>query len=208
VEPDVAKREALIKAALREWKEQVHTIPLHRQVIPWAARSNVNVVHRADNWLEVPWITIARGELLHRRADAGGLVDAALLADRQVHRQVQEGIGAPVLHRVAGGQRRFEVGQVGAVLRVLLRPLRSQQVHRCHRFAADMPRPGLAEESPHVVLGWLEHAAFSRGCANQVGCAGGGRAVGCAHGHGPCVHNANLHPNAAGAKIHTCTYTH
>ena len=58
VEPDVAKREALIKAALREWKEQVHTIPLHRQVIPWAARSNLNVVHRADNWLEVPWITI------------------------------------------------------------------------------------------------------------------------------------------------------
>ena len=59
VEADPAKREALIKAALREWKEQVHTIPLHRQVIPWAARSNVNVVHRADNWLEVPWITIA-----------------------------------------------------------------------------------------------------------------------------------------------------
>ena len=58
VEPDAKKREDLIKAALREWKEQVHTIPLHRQVIPWAARSNVNVVHRADNWLEVPWITI------------------------------------------------------------------------------------------------------------------------------------------------------
>ena len=58
VEPDAKKREELIKAALREWKEQVHTIPLHRQVIPWAARSNVSVVHRADNWLEVPWITI------------------------------------------------------------------------------------------------------------------------------------------------------
>jgi peptide/nickel transport system substrate-binding protein len=36
----------------------VHSIPLHRQVIPWAARSNVDVVHRADNWLEVPWVTI------------------------------------------------------------------------------------------------------------------------------------------------------
>jgi len=27
-------------------------------VVPWAARSNVDVVHRADNWLEVPWISI------------------------------------------------------------------------------------------------------------------------------------------------------
>ena len=58
VEPDPRKREELIKAALREWKEQVHTIPLHRQVIPWAARSPVEVVHRADNWLEVAWITL------------------------------------------------------------------------------------------------------------------------------------------------------
>ena len=60
VEPDTKEREDLIKAALKEWKEQVHTLPLHRQVIPWAARSNVSVVHRADNWLEVPWVTVAR----------------------------------------------------------------------------------------------------------------------------------------------------
>jgi peptide/nickel transport system substrate-binding protein len=60
VEADPRKREELIKAALREWKEQAHTIPLHRQVIPWAARSNVNVVHRPDNWLEVPWVTVAK----------------------------------------------------------------------------------------------------------------------------------------------------
>lgn len=60
VEPDTKKRDDLIKAALKEWKEQVHTLPLHRQVIPWAARSNVTVVHRADNWLEVPWVTVAR----------------------------------------------------------------------------------------------------------------------------------------------------
>ena len=60
VEPDPKKREALIKAAMREYKEQVHVIPLHRQVIPWAARSNVSAVHRADNWLEVQWVTIAK----------------------------------------------------------------------------------------------------------------------------------------------------
>ncbi len=60
VEADARKREGLIKAALKEWKDQVHTIPLHRQVIPWAARSHVNVVHRPDNWLEVQWVTLAR----------------------------------------------------------------------------------------------------------------------------------------------------
>ena len=52
------KREQLVKAALREYKEQVAVIPLHRQVIPWAARSGVNVVHRPDNWFEVQWVTM------------------------------------------------------------------------------------------------------------------------------------------------------
>jgi peptide/nickel transport system substrate-binding protein len=58
VEADAKKREELIKAALREYKEQVHVIPLHRQVIPWAARTSVEAVHRADNWLEWQWISV------------------------------------------------------------------------------------------------------------------------------------------------------
>ncbi|AMO23167.1 ABC transporter substrate-binding protein [Ramlibacter solisilvae] len=58
-EADAAKREQLVKAALREHNEQVHHIPLHRQVIPWAARSGVNVVHRADNWLEWRWVSVS-----------------------------------------------------------------------------------------------------------------------------------------------------
>ena len=60
VESDPKKREELVKAALLRYKDQVTTLPLHRQVIPWAARSNVSVVHRADNWLEVAWITIGK----------------------------------------------------------------------------------------------------------------------------------------------------
>jgi peptide/nickel transport system substrate-binding protein len=60
VEADPVKRKELILAALTEWKEQVHTIPLYRQVIPWAARSNVSVVHRADNYLIWEWITIGK----------------------------------------------------------------------------------------------------------------------------------------------------
>jgi peptide/nickel transport system substrate-binding protein len=57
-EPDPEKRKALIKQVFRREQEQVHYIPLHRQFIPWAARSNIEVVHRADNWLEWGWINI------------------------------------------------------------------------------------------------------------------------------------------------------
>ena len=57
-EADPKKREALVKAALKEHNEQVHHIPLHRQVIPWAVRQNVTAVHRADNWLEWQWVTV------------------------------------------------------------------------------------------------------------------------------------------------------
>lgn len=58
VESDPVKREQLIKAAISEHKEQVHNIPLHRQVIPWAMGSNMEATHRADNWLEWQWITL------------------------------------------------------------------------------------------------------------------------------------------------------
>ena len=50
----------MVKAALKEFKDNVIVIPLHRQVIPWAARSNVSVVHRADNWFEVQWVTVGK----------------------------------------------------------------------------------------------------------------------------------------------------
>ncbi len=60
VEPDPAKREALIRGALAALREQVNVIPLHRQVIPWAARANVTPVHRPDNWLELAWVQMQR----------------------------------------------------------------------------------------------------------------------------------------------------
>jgi peptide/nickel transport system substrate-binding protein len=58
VEPDPKKREELVKAALRQYTQEAHLLPLHRQVIPWAARNNIDAAHRADNWLEVAWVTI------------------------------------------------------------------------------------------------------------------------------------------------------
>jgi len=57
-EADPKKREPLIKAALKRHNDQVLSIPLHRQVVPWAARQNVDVVHRADNWLEWRWVSV------------------------------------------------------------------------------------------------------------------------------------------------------
>ena len=48
----------LIKATIKEHNDQVHHIPLHRQYIPWATRGNVEVVHRADNWLQATWVNI------------------------------------------------------------------------------------------------------------------------------------------------------
>lgn len=57
-ELDTAKRSAMIAEAYRLHNANVYHLPLHLQIIPWAMRANVSVVHRADNWVEVPWITI------------------------------------------------------------------------------------------------------------------------------------------------------
>ncbi len=60
VEGDPVKREALVKAALLAFKQEIHMIPLHRQMIPWAMRSQLSVEHRADNWLRVERVSVGR----------------------------------------------------------------------------------------------------------------------------------------------------
>jgi peptide/nickel transport system substrate-binding protein len=57
-EVDPKKRAALALEASRIHQDDVGHIPLHFQVIPWAMRSNVSVVHRADNKLMVKWVTV------------------------------------------------------------------------------------------------------------------------------------------------------
>ncbi|APV49937.1 ABC transporter substrate-binding protein [Betaproteobacteria bacterium GR16-43] len=57
-ETDLKKRQGIINEAMQYHHDQVLHIPLHLQVIPWASRSNVEVVHRADNWLQATWVTI------------------------------------------------------------------------------------------------------------------------------------------------------
>ena len=53
VEMNPEKRRQLVWDALKEHNAQVHHVPLHRQMIPWAMRSSVSVVHRADNVLNM-----------------------------------------------------------------------------------------------------------------------------------------------------------
>jgi len=57
-EPDPARRNDLLRRAYAREAEQIHHIPLYRQVIPWAVRDGVTVVHRPDNRLELGWVTV------------------------------------------------------------------------------------------------------------------------------------------------------
>jgi peptide/nickel transport system substrate-binding protein len=58
VEIDQEKRNAYIVDALKIHNAEVAHIPLHHQVIPWAMRANVDVVHRADNRVEARWVKV------------------------------------------------------------------------------------------------------------------------------------------------------
>jgi peptide/nickel transport system substrate-binding protein len=60
VEMNAEVRLGMIQDALLAQSAEINTLPLHRQVIPWAARSNIGVVHRPDNWFEVAWVTIGK----------------------------------------------------------------------------------------------------------------------------------------------------
>jgi len=51
-EMDLAKRQEAINQSIRILQDEVLVIPLHRQVIPWASRAGVQVVHRANNTLQ------------------------------------------------------------------------------------------------------------------------------------------------------------
>ena len=52
VETDAKHRNGLIEKSLLLSHEDVAYLPLHNQVIPWAMKKNVDVVHRADNRLD------------------------------------------------------------------------------------------------------------------------------------------------------------
>ncbi|HET6264776.1 MAG TPA: ABC transporter substrate-binding protein, partial [Usitatibacter sp.] len=57
-EVDGKKRAELAREVTQLHMADVGHIPLHHQVIPWAMRSNVTVVHRADNRLTIKWVKV------------------------------------------------------------------------------------------------------------------------------------------------------
>jgi peptide/nickel transport system substrate-binding protein len=57
-EVDFKKRATLTEEALALNQADIGHIPLHHQVIPWAMRKNVTVIHRADNRMLAKWAVI------------------------------------------------------------------------------------------------------------------------------------------------------
>jgi peptide/nickel transport system substrate-binding protein len=57
-EMNMAERQAMINRAVKIIQDEVHVIPLHRQMIPWASRAGVSVVHRPNNILWLPWVRV------------------------------------------------------------------------------------------------------------------------------------------------------
>ena len=99
----------------------------------------------------------ACGQQFHRLADAGGLVDGALLADRQVHGQVQEGVaagGVGLLHVAQGG---VHIGQGRVELRMFFHPQLRQRLDRFHGLVGLPFAVNGAEEAANVGLGGGKH---------------------------------------------------
>ena len=57
-ETDLKLRTELLTKALQLQNDDVAHIPLHNQVIPWAMKKNVNVVHRADNRIDLRLVKV------------------------------------------------------------------------------------------------------------------------------------------------------
>jgi peptide/nickel transport system substrate-binding protein len=55
-EMDPSRRQAQIRSAFLKLHEGVYLIPLHRQMLPWAMRENVQVVHTPWNYLNLLWV--------------------------------------------------------------------------------------------------------------------------------------------------------
>lgn len=58
VETDPAKRTAMIVEAIKILQKDIPTVPLHQQVIVWAAKQNVEMAQLADNFLPFRYVTV------------------------------------------------------------------------------------------------------------------------------------------------------
>ena len=95
-------------------------------------------------------------EQFHRLADAAWLVNGTLLAYRQVHGQMQERVGAPIVaavHRCDGG---IGIAQIAVVLGMLVNPLRRDGLQRFQRLGCTRLGIDCAKVAADVGLGGVE----------------------------------------------------
>lgn len=51
-------RQEMINKTVKIMQDETHVIPLHRQMIPWASRKNVTIVHRPNNLPDLHWVVV------------------------------------------------------------------------------------------------------------------------------------------------------
>ena len=98
------------------------------------------------------------GQQLHRLADAAGLVNRALLADGQVHGQVQEGVVLAVLACELLRQGVGFIGQHRVVFGVLGHPFTGQHFQGVNQRMRLMLGIDLTEEATNIVLRRAVHS--------------------------------------------------
>ena len=105
-----------------------------------------------DGTLRGVQVAAAGGQQFHRLADAARLVDAALLADRQVHRQVQKRVAAHRTVAIVARHGGLGVAEVGVPLGVLGDPAGGQLLDGFHRLAGLLPGPGATKKASDLFL--------------------------------------------------------
>jgi peptide/nickel transport system substrate-binding protein len=58
IEPDLAKRRAMVQDALRIVQAELPLVPLYRRKHNWVMRPNVDVVQWPNDVLELRWVSI------------------------------------------------------------------------------------------------------------------------------------------------------
>jgi peptide/nickel transport system substrate-binding protein len=57
-EPDVPKRNALIREALLRIRDESLFVPIHHQIRPWAMKPGVDTIHRSNDYFEARYTTV------------------------------------------------------------------------------------------------------------------------------------------------------
>jgi peptide/nickel transport system substrate-binding protein len=58
VEPDTARRNALIREALLRVRDEFLFVPIHHQIRPWAMKPGVRTQHRSNDMFEARFTTV------------------------------------------------------------------------------------------------------------------------------------------------------